>query len=257
MQNPTAKYSHTHTNNTEPKFDIVDKRDVPDRFGRSLTEKRLPAALVMDVSGSMAGNPIGDLRAAIQKFFEYVKMDPKIASRTDVCIIAFSSDTEILVDWTPASEIEFDPSVLVAGGLTQMDDAMTLAMQKIEEKVSEYRTQGIPHGSPFIFLSSDGEPTQPIDNSIAMVRSKRERANLLGEKSLKLLAALVSDSLDEGSRRKAEQTLASYTGVALSSNGEFDELFSTAFATLQAMALDDPKEIKVPVSPQMRVITLN
>ncbi|MBO5669898.1 MAG: VWA domain-containing protein [Candidatus Methanomethylophilaceae archaeon] len=240
-----------------PAFRIMDTREIQETFRVSLTDKKLSVCLPLDLSGSMKGKPIEELRRAVTEFLAYLEEDPDVASRTDVCIIGFSDTPEVLIDWTPANKLTWDPSCLKADGLTNLDDAMVKVDEKIQEKVAEYIERGTPYGSPFILLISDGVSTQSIQRSVSLIQRRREEANLLGQKALKLMAAYVSNETDEIKRQQAEKTLASYTGLAISTNGSYREVFDAAFRTIRDLARNDSKEVQIPVSNKVKIVTLN
>ena len=56
---------------------------------------------------------------------------------------------------------------MAAGGLTPLGKAMELALQKIEEQKCLYDSCGITSKRPWIFLISDGEPTDYDWESVA------------------------------------------------------------------------------------------
>jgi uncharacterized protein YegL len=73
-------------------------------------------------------------------------------------IKAFGKDeVQISSDWTDA--MNFAAPTMEAGGLTPLGKAMETALQKIEEQKCLYDSCGITSKRPWIFLISDGEPT--------------------------------------------------------------------------------------------------
>jgi uncharacterized protein YegL len=53
-------------------------------------EPRCPCVLLLDVSGSMAGQPINELNEGIQLFWQEVSKDPLASKRVEVAVVAFS-----------------------------------------------------------------------------------------------------------------------------------------------------------------------
>ena len=73
-------------------------------------------------------------------------------------IKAFGKDEAVISsDWIDA--MNFTAPTMEAGGLTPLGKAMELALQKIEEQKCLYDSCGITSKRPWIFLISDGEPT--------------------------------------------------------------------------------------------------
>ncbi len=129
--------------------------------------ERTPCVLVLDCSGSMRGEPIKQLNAGLKALERELKEDIDASSRVQLLIIkAFGKDeTEVSADWVDA--MNFTAPEMVAGGLTPLGKAMELALQKIEEQKCLYDSCGITSKRPWIFLISDGEPTDYDWESVA------------------------------------------------------------------------------------------
>ena len=121
--------------------------------------ERTPCVLVLDCSGSMRGEPIKQLNAGLKALERELKDDIDASSRVQLLIIkAFGKDEAVISsDWTDA--MNFEAPTMEAGGLTPLGKAMDLALQKIEEQKCLYDSCGITSKRPWIFLISDGEPT--------------------------------------------------------------------------------------------------
>lgn len=121
--------------------------------------ERTPCVLVLDCSGSMRGEPIKQLNAGLSALEKELKEDIDASSRVQILIIkAFGKDeTSISADWTDA--MNFVAPTMDAGGLTPLGKAMELALKKIEDQKCLYDSWGITSKRPWIFLISDGEPT--------------------------------------------------------------------------------------------------
>jgi uncharacterized protein YegL len=121
--------------------------------------ERTPCVLVLDCSGSMRGEPIRQLNAGLAALEKELKEDIDASSRVQLLIIKAFGKDEVLVasDWIDA--MNFTAPVMEAGGLTPIGKAMELALQKIENQKALYDNCGITSKRPWIFLISDGEPT--------------------------------------------------------------------------------------------------
>lgn len=121
--------------------------------------ERTPCVLVLDCSGSMRGEPIDQLNAGLKALERELKDDIDASSRVQLLVIkAFGKDEcEVSSDWVDA--MNFSAPTMVANGLTPLGKAMALALQKIEEQKCLYDSCGITSKRPWIFLISDGEPT--------------------------------------------------------------------------------------------------
>lgn len=121
--------------------------------------ERTPCVLVLDCSGSMRGEPINQLNAGLVALEKELKEDIDASSRVQILIIkAFGKDEAVISsDWVDA--MNFTAPKMEAGGLTPLGKAMELALEKIESQKYLYDSCGITSKRPWIFLISDGEPT--------------------------------------------------------------------------------------------------
>ena len=124
-------------------------------------EPRCPCVLVVDVSSSMYGEPIDALNEGLARFTEELNKDPLASLRVEVAIITFGSTAEVAQDFVTADQ--FQAPTLVANGTTMMSAGINLALDKIEERKQMYRDNGIDYYRPWLFLMTDGAPTETSD----------------------------------------------------------------------------------------------
>ncbi|MFZ1963527.1 MAG: VWA domain-containing protein [Roseiarcus sp.] len=133
---------------------------IPDVALRDNTSQRLPCVLLLDGSGSMGDSgAIDELNAGVRLLETELKKDDIASQRVQLLVIRFGGDgnVEVLSDWTDA--MSFNAPQLTAEGLTPMGGAVRLGLQKLEEQKTRYRTNGIAFNRPWMFLITDGEPT--------------------------------------------------------------------------------------------------
>jgi len=113
--------------------------------------------LVLDTSASMAGNKIAELNEGLKILDDELKNDDLAIKRIDLAVISFGKGVELVRPFTTISG--FEPPELVAGGYTPMGEAILEAVRLVEERKNEYRTIGTDYYRPWIFLITDGQPT--------------------------------------------------------------------------------------------------
>jgi len=117
-----------------------------------------PVVLVVDVSGSMESQgKIGQLNDGIGFFKEDVMKDDLARKRVDVAMVTFGSSAQCASDFSSIDE--FEPATLQASGLTAMGEAIEIAMDMVEQRKQMYRDNGTDYYRPWIFLITDGAPT--------------------------------------------------------------------------------------------------
>ena len=132
---------------------------IPDVVLTDNTSQRLPCVLVLDGSGSMSGEPIREMNAGLKILEEELKSDDTAAQRVQLLVIRLGGDDEvdIIADWQDA--LDFSAPSIESNGRTPLGKAMQTALDKIEEQKENYRSHDIPYNRPWIFLITDGEPT--------------------------------------------------------------------------------------------------
>lgn len=124
--------------------------ETPDNF-----EQKCLCVLVLDVSGSMVGEPIAELNRGLQTFYYQIMKDETAAERLEVCLITFESKIRCVQE--PALLRHFQMPTLQAGGSTRLAEAVKEAIIKVNYRKIWYRKTGQPYYRPFIFLFTDGE----------------------------------------------------------------------------------------------------
>ena len=119
-------------------------------------EPRCPCILLLDVSGSMSGRPINELNAGLVTFRDELLADPLALKRVELGIVTFGP---VHVEQPFTSAANFFRPILFAQGDTPMGAAITKALDMVEERKREYRANGISYYRPWIFLITDGAPT--------------------------------------------------------------------------------------------------
>jgi uncharacterized protein YegL len=119
---------------------------------------RCPVALVLDVSGSMDGQPIEELNAGIQLFIEEVKRDDLARWSVDLAVYTAGGSSDCIQDFIAVEQINgFSP--MFAGDSTPLGSAMQMALDDLVARKQAYRNNGVPYYQPWLVLISDGAPT--------------------------------------------------------------------------------------------------
>jgi uncharacterized protein YegL len=147
-------------------------------------EQRCACVLLLDTSGSMleivsgAGRDLGRtiqmdgktynvvsggktkldyLNEGLAEYKTAMMSDSLAAKRVEVSIITFGGTVQPATPFVTAEH--FEPPRLDAGGDTPMGAAIFAAIDTAASRKQLYKANGIPYFRPWIFLLTDGEPT--------------------------------------------------------------------------------------------------
>lgn len=214
--------------------------------------KRLPAILLLDTSSSMSGAPINELNSALkllQTEFDPETGDPTATRSVELALVTFGAGGVQIVDLKSGRGSasvqdafveagEFQAPVLAPGGSTPMGEGMRTALTALDERKRYYRQHSIAYFRPWIFLISDGAPTDSWQ-SAAGDAVAAERGNHLLVFPIGVAGADLA-------------TLGNFsTRPALMLQGlKFRELFQFISNSLTTVSNSDPGTEAVAVTPE-------
>ena len=123
------------------------------------TNRRVACILVLDTSGSMSGRPITDLNSAfggIQQALQSI--DVQTRACLEFCVIEYNTQPRMLTNGFQTID-QLQVPEMQAGGLTNMHAAIKMAYEEGKRKTNAFNTLGYPCFMPWIFLMTDGMPT--------------------------------------------------------------------------------------------------
>jgi uncharacterized protein YegL len=131
-------------------------------------EQRCACVLLLDTSGSMNGSPIAELNAGLATYKDALAADALAAKRVEVAIVTFGGQVTVPCEFTTIEG--FHPPTLSAGGETPMGAAILQALDMVRHRKETYKANGIPYLRPWLFLITDGGPTDSWNEAASQVR---------------------------------------------------------------------------------------
>jgi len=146
---------------------VVQSPFVADVFAEN-PEPRCPCVLVLDTSGSMEGRPLTQLNAGYQTLLTELLEDALASKRVELAVVTFGP-VKLVQDFETPDMIA--ASDLDVTGDTPMGEAIEFAIDLVKQRKDVYREAGIAYYRPWIFVITDGSPT---DSWKAAARAVKE-----------------------------------------------------------------------------------
>jgi uncharacterized protein YegL len=156
-------------------------------------EPRCPVVLLLDTSGSMVGKPIEELNAGLRTFSSALKSDRLASLRVEVSVITFGGSVRALdIQGGSTKEVPFDahqtfvtvdsfqPPSLSASGNTPMGEAVQRALVLLNERKEIYKQNGLDYFRPWMFVITDGRPTDSVWEAAAeQIKQEESRKGVI------------------------------------------------------------------------------
>jgi uncharacterized protein YegL len=151
-------------------------------------EPRCPVVLLLDTSASMTGDPIAQLNDGLRAFDQSLKDDRLACLRVEVAVITFGGEVQALdVRGSSPQPIPLDagqvfvtvdcfqPPELTANGNTPMGEAVQQGLALLRQRKDIYKQNGLDYFRPWLFLITDGNPTDVWQPAAQLAREEESR----------------------------------------------------------------------------------
>lgn len=202
-------------------------------------EPRCPCVLLLDTSASMSGARIAELQQGIAQLKDELSADHLARKRVELALITFGGSVRMPTDFVTVDA--FDPPVLHADGLTPMGAAVLTALDAVATRKSIYRSNGIAYYRPWVFLLTDGEPSDSWQAAARAVSAAE------GSKALAFFAVGVGEANMDVLRQIAVRAPLMLKGLM------FHEMFQWLSSSLKSVshsALSDELKLQNPAAPE-------
>ncbi len=129
-------------------------------------DPRIACALLLDTSNSMAGDKISLLNDGFDLFCKEIKEDDLAKKRTEVMVVTFGGVARVEIPFTEGRDLQ--SRQFIADGGTPLGAAIDLALDELTAQKEAYKQNGLEYYRPWLFVMTDGAPTDgPVFESAA------------------------------------------------------------------------------------------
>ena len=128
-------------------------------------EPRCPCVLLLDTSGSMAGERLAALTEGLFAFRATLAGDLLASRRIEIAVVTFNSRVHVAQPFI--SPDRFYPPALTAGGETHMAEGIEQALTLVKSRKAFYKRHDLLYYRPWVFMITDGKPEGESEEAIA------------------------------------------------------------------------------------------
>lgn len=139
-------------------------------------DPRCPCVLLLDTSGSMDGRPIDALNHGLRAFEMDLSQDALAQRRVEIAIVTFGNGVRMRQEFVTVDQ--FQAPTLTASGDTPMGQAIELAITMLRNRKDQYKANGIAYYRPWIFMITDGTPTDYWQSAAQSVQAEEASGSL-------------------------------------------------------------------------------
>ncbi|MBM4093248.1 MAG: VWA domain-containing protein [Planctomycetes bacterium] len=212
--------------------------------GSAALDRRLPVYLLLDCSGSMAGDPIAALEVGLKTLLADLLDDPQAMDTVWLSVVTFDSMADQVVPLMDISE--FRTPHLAASGATALGEAFELLSERIHDEVRKTTEEQKGDWKPIVFVFTDGEPNDGWEESIAEFRSQH---------SAEIIACGAGAEVDRNTLKRIGDQVVFLKDTAPGTLGAFMKWVTETIGA-KSKSVGTGGNVKAPVPEDQRIVVV-
>lgn len=124
--------------------------------------RRLPIYVLIDVSGSMAGEPIQAVQVGLEAMLASLKSDPYALDSVWLSVISFGAEAKVLVPLTEIANFTLPPIAVPRTAPTNLGEGLELLCERCDAEVVKTSATAKGDWRPILIVLADGYPTDSL-----------------------------------------------------------------------------------------------
>ena len=137
--------------------------------------RRLPVYILIDTSGSMAGEPIESVKVGLSDMIASLRLDPYALETACISIITYDREVKQLLPLTELENLQLPEITVPESSPTFMGAALNLLCECYDKEVNmgSYEQKG--DWMPLLFVLTDGKPSDIQSYNLAIQKVKQHQ----------------------------------------------------------------------------------
>lgn len=124
--------------------------------------RRLPVYLLIDSSGSMAGEPIHSVNVGLRAMVSALRQDPFALESVSLAITTFDVKVTDILPMTPVAEVQIVDIEIPKSGATHLGAGLEHIIAAVKRDVVQSTGEEKGDFRPMLFIMTDGSPSDTL-----------------------------------------------------------------------------------------------